>query len=148
MSDKKKLCFVCTGNTCRSPMALYIFKQKLLNHPELELSVSSYGISVSEQSINPNAKAVLKENKIKMNKFVPKQISLSKLRSYDAIVTMTDNALAHLKSLGYKRVYSINQLTKTGDVSDPYGLDIQAYRNCFKHLDVACDIMIDLLKRG
>ena len=48
---KNKLCFVCTGNTCRSPMALFILKNKLLNHPEIELTVSSYGIKVVEESI-------------------------------------------------------------------------------------------------
>ncbi len=145
---KNKLCFVCTGNTCRSPMALFILKNKLLNHPEIELTVSSYGIKVVEESINPNTKAVLKENRIKMTKFVPKQMTLSKLHSYDAIVTMTDKALYLLKEQGYQNVYSINQLTKTGNVLDPYGLDIGAYRACFAHLDKACDIIIDLLKRG
>ena len=148
MADKKKLCFVCTGNTCRSPMALFIFKSKLLNCPELEISVSSYGINVVEQGMNPDAKAVLKENKVKVTKFVPKQMTLSKLRGYGAIITMTDSAMAHLKGLGYSNVYSINQLTKMGDVIDPFGGDLRAYRACYEHLDRACDVIIELLKRG
>ena len=145
---KNKLCFVCTGNTCRSPMALFILKNKLLNHPEIELTVSSYGIKVVEESINPNTKAVLKENRIKMTKFVPKQMTLSKLHSYDAIVTMTDKALYLLKEQGYQNVYSINQLTKTGDVLDPYGMSQDEYIKTCKQIENACDKIIELIQKG
>ena len=38
--------FVCTGNTCRSPMAEGIFKDMLMKNNINNISVSSAGISV------------------------------------------------------------------------------------------------------
>lgn len=145
MPKKTSLCFVCTGNTCRSPMAQFILKSKL---PEnMDLKITSFGTAVSETSINPMAKATLKNHGVKMTKFLPKQIAPDKVKNFDAIVTMTDGAMKQLLSSGYENVYSINQLTKCGDVIDPYGKSIDEYEQCFLQLSDACDKIIDMLKK-
>lgn len=145
MPDKTSLCFVCTGNTCRSPMAQFILKSKLPD--DMDLKITSFGTDVSEVSMNPLAKAALKNHGVKMTKFLPKQITLEKAKKFDAIVAMTDSARRRLIDSGYKNVYSINQLTKCGDVIDPYGKSSKEYEQCFLQLSKACDIIIEMLKK-
>ena len=44
---KKSIIFVCTGNTCRSPMAEIILKTKLKNAGITDVKVSSAGLCAS-----------------------------------------------------------------------------------------------------
>ncbi len=147
MPKKSSLCFVCTGNTCRSPMAHFVLKSKVSAVDGMELKITSFGTSVTEETINPLAKNTLKMHKIKMTKFVPKQISLEKAKGFDAIIAMTDSMMNKLKKEGYQNVYSMNQLTKVGDISDPYGKTQRAYDNCYEQINTACDELVRMLKK-
>ena len=58
MSRYDKLVFVCTGNTCRSPMAEVIYKNL---DKESDVKVISRGLVVLfNEPINPKAEVVLK----------------------------------------------------------------------------------------
>lgn len=145
MSRKNTICFVCTGNTCRSPMAQYILKSKLSDAENLDVRICSYGTDVTDERINELAKSTLKAHGIKLTKFTPKQITVDKVKGFGAIVTMTDKMMEKLILQGYTNVYSINQLTALGDVFDPYGMDMSAYEKCYLQLDKACDILLSML---
>lgn len=146
MAKKTSLCFVCSGNTCRSPMAQFILKAKTVDLGDKDLKITSYGTNVTEDCINPLSRLVLKKHGVKMTKFVPKQITLEKVKGYGAIVAMTDLLMEKLISEGYQNVYSVNQLTKLGDVCDPYGKDEDYYETCYNQLDKACDVILQMLK--
>lgn len=146
MSKKTSICFVCSGNTCRSPMAQFILKSKAAVLSDKELRITSYGTNVFEECINPFAKAVLKKHGVKMTKFIPKQLAPDKVKGFGAIITMTDSMMNNLIEDGYENVYSVNQLTKLGDVSDPYGKGEDCYELCYRQLDNACNIILEMLK--
>ena len=146
MKKKPVLAFVCTGNTCRSPMAQYILKAMVGKYPDLSVRITSYGTSVTEADLNPKAKLALLSFGFKSGKFTPKQLTVDKAKGFDAIVAMTDAKMKELVSAGYKNVYSINQLTGLGDVADPYGRDQSFYNDCCKKLVAACEIILSMLK--
>lgn len=147
MAKKTSLCFVCTGNTCRSPMAQFILKNLVSEDETFDIRITSFGINVTETEMSSFAKNLLKSKKIKMTKFSPKQITLDKVKGYDAIVAVTDDIMAYLKANGYQNVYSINQLTKLGDVVDPYGGSFDDYSSCYDNLEMSCKIIFDMLKQ-
>ncbi|MYL45462.1 low molecular weight protein arginine phosphatase [Virgibacillus halodenitrificans] len=76
--------FVCTGNTCRSPMA-----EALLKHKMPEAEVKSAGIFAAENQ-RPSHKAVeaLEEKKISMNQ-LSQPITKKLLNWADLVLTMT-----------------------------------------------------------
>ena len=67
---KKKIVFVCTGNTCRSPMAEFLFRYILSKKRKLSLyDVSSAGLSADEGSpITENAALALKKLGVSVRK--------------------------------------------------------------------------------
>ena len=56
-----KICFVCTGNICRSIMAERIMKKLLKEQVIKDIKVSSRGIFANGDNISQNAKVTLKK---------------------------------------------------------------------------------------
>ncbi|AXI10637.1 low molecular weight protein arginine phosphatase [Oceanobacillus sp. 143] len=79
-----KILFICTGNTCRSPMAEAILKDRM---PEAE--VQSAGIFAGgNQQANPNTIEVLARNGIKMD-HLSQPVTDRLLDWADVVLTMT-----------------------------------------------------------
>ncbi len=142
-TNKIKVAFVCTGNTCRSPMAQFILKQKLKQNNFDNVEVSSFGINVIEDKMNEKAVEALKELNVKRTKFTPKQ--LCKPEKFDALITMTKDQKHFVKSLR-SNVYSISDLSAVGDIPDPYGRDLSNYVIVANLLNDACNDIINLLR--
>lgn len=124
----KKFLFVCTGNTCRSPMAEAIAK-RLLRKAE----IISRGISVPfSDSANPNSIEVLSEKGMDITNHISTPLSEEDIRSSDKIFVMTENHKVFLEKV--LNSLSVNKEIVSLDVSDPYGGDIEVYRNCYEEL--------------
>lgn len=128
-----KILFVCTGNTCRSPMA-----QALAADIDGKNKFFSAGISVNEDSISENAVRVCEEIGIDISGYVPKQLTRTLIDDADIIVPITKRHGAVLEQLGAKEKIKYFQ----HDVPDPYGQDISVYREC---RDALSDMITRLL---
>ena len=62
----KRVLFVCTGNTCRSPMAQGLMNH-LSNEKELAVQATSAGLAADGEPIAENALAALQELGIDMS---------------------------------------------------------------------------------
>ena len=83
----RKVLMVCTGNTCRSPMAAALFK-KAAAERQIEVEVDSAGLQVfGSESANPQAQTV-REYGIDLSEHRSQQIDINALEEYE-VLTMT-----------------------------------------------------------
>ncbi|MCL6493401.1 MAG: arsenate reductase ArsC [Ignavibacterium sp.] len=83
---KKKILILCTGNSCRSQMAVGFLKSF---DPELE--VYSAGTKPAEK-INPFAVKAMKEIGIDISNGVAEDVDKYLSQSFDYVITVCDNA--------------------------------------------------------
>lgn len=138
---RKRVLFVCTGNTCRSPMAEFLLRNKLKKRKIRWWDVSSCGINAEVGgTISPNSKTALEEVGIKVDKFEPTQLTQKKIGASTIVICMTQSQKQMLEGCGH--VFCVRDVCGY-DVPDPYGRDIEAYRATREALSRACDALIE-----
>jgi len=129
-----RVLFVCTGNTCRSPMAEAILASKNIEG----LEVRSAGIfALPGADASPQTIEVLNENDISFS-HQAKQFSEMDVDWADFILTMTNDhkqwILQHYPQSSTK-VYTVKEFANEyGDVMDPFGGPVEIYRKTFQEL--------------
>lgn len=126
----KKILFVCTGNTCRSPMAELLFN-KIAIEKGIDAHAQSAGLCTIEGLlINDNSRDVLAEIGVESDFFRSTDIYDLDLNSFDLVVGMTSEHLSELKAMGIdsQKVCMLNE--KSGGVADPYGCSLAVYKAC------------------
>lgn len=133
-----KIIFICTGNTCRSPMAEAIGKD-LAKKRGLELEILSRGIAVWDSApAHPNAIKVMRQYNLDLSDHISKQITPQDMKENSLILTMTRNHKAAVSQILESRnseIYTIREFIKMdGDIPDPYGGDIEIYKICAEEI--------------
>lgn len=135
MVKYNKLIFLCTGNTCRSPMAEVIYKNL---DKESEVKVISRGqVVLFGEPINPKAEVVLKKHDLEINNRISKGLKGSEIDENTLILTMTNSHKRKIMDTypNAKNVYTIKEYAgENGDVMDPYGGSLVDYEECYIEL--------------
>ncbi len=88
-SDRRKLLFLCTGNSCRSQMAEALGKAMLGDQFDF------YSAGIAAHGMNPNVEAVMREVGISMQGHYSKTLDEISDVSFDYVVTVCDHAADH-----------------------------------------------------
>jgi protein-tyrosine phosphatase len=126
-----RLIFVCTGNTCRSPLAESIAKNVLEG-----CIVESRGLfAIDGSPISKNSQEIIVEKNLPESS-TAKTFSTEDLAA-DYIFTMTKTHKHSLfKQYGkQKNIYTIKEfIGEKGDISDPFGGNKSDYEAIFEEL--------------
>ncbi|NLM12986.1 MAG: low molecular weight protein arginine phosphatase [Epulopiscium sp.] len=148
----KKIMFVCTGNTCRSPMAEALTKNALEKASLNDVEVVSRGISVFFSSgASEYAHQAMKEYGLNLDTHKSKQIEPKDIEDVDLILTMTNSHkqyLHHNFPAHKGKIFTLKEFVEeSGDVEDPFGGQIKEYRSCAENLHQLVQKLVKKISR-
>jgi protein-tyrosine phosphatase len=144
---------VCTGNTCRSPMAEILLKKRLAERLGCKIEqLDDRGVVVMSAgtSATPGGRAAaeaqqaMRDRGLDLAQHESQPLSARLVRFADLILTMTRShreAVINQWPEAEPRVHVLS----SGDISDPIGGPLDLYRHCAEQLDSSLADWIDKL---
>lgn len=118
--------FICTGNTCRSPLAEGLFKKMNTEHEVYSAGLNTvFGMNVSENSV-----IAARDYGVDISEHLSHPLSKELLMATDLFVCLGhSHAMQLIPVVGKGRVYVL------GDgISDPYGGSLETYKKCAEEI--------------
>lgn len=135
---------VCTGNMCRSPMMEYLLKQELPKY-DIDAVITSAGTdTIDGGSATEDAITAMNEIGIDISAHRSRQMTHAIAEENDVFVVMTPE---HGVSLAFYYGVDPEKMAIPGDgIPDPFGYDLNVYRECRDALLEAIPQLVEDIK--
>jgi protein-tyrosine-phosphatase len=133
----KTILFVCTGNTCRSAMAMAVAR----TYPKVY--AFSRGLNALDGTpISENSKKALELAKIPIPPHKARKLRPEDVSRATVILVMTEQHLKDMNLIYPEASGKTFRLNPLADVVDPFGDELEPYLKCLKELQ---DLIAPLL---
>lgn len=135
-----RLLFVCTGNTCRSPIAEALARREAIERGWSDVEVASAGTSAWDGApASDGALLVALERGLDLSTHRSQQLTKELVEAHDVILAMGPHHLERAEALGGEgKSHLITAFASGGEraraVSDPFGGDLEHYRATYAEL--------------
>ena len=132
--------FVCTGNTCRSPLAAIALRAEL-GDDAAQVEVSSAGTATSPgQPASEGSLRVAAADGFDLSAHRSRVVTVELVRAADYVFVMSAAHRAAVERLGgpEQKVHVVSEWPQPGEpelpVFDPFGASFEAYEECWRRL--------------
>ena len=138
----RNILFVCTGNTCRSPLAGGFLKKLLARNSLCEMEIGSAGLTALPGSAASfHSLRVALEGSVSLEDHQARLVTPELIDNADLIVVMEpghQQQLIDLHPQATGKILLLRHFARYGSrergIHDPYGLNLEAYRFCFEDI--------------
>ena len=139
-----RILIVCTGNTCRSPMAEALLKDKIRKAGLSDrILVLSAGIAAGSEVASGHACQVMRNRGLNLDEHISRQLSKEFVQAADLILTMTEShkkLVTALQPEAAAKTFTLAGFAgSAGDVLDPFGGSEALYENCARQIVTLLD---------
>ena len=141
MPERMRVLFVCTGNTCRSPIAEALARRFAADRHLSEISVGSAGTAAWDGApASDGALLVAMERSVDLSAHRARLLTRELVNGSDLILAMGPHHVERIEALGGTgRTHLLSAYASRGrsdrSITDPFGGDLDDYRSAFDELD-------------
>ena len=140
---RKLIIFICTGNTCRSPMAAALFESGLTADEKERFEVRSFGLAAfGGEPASDHAIETMEEHGIDIAGHRSTPLNRYALAEAELVVCMTEAHSRVLLQVGVEPERLI-----VFDIPDPYKGTLEDYRRCAEKIKTELKKVYDRIRK-
>ncbi len=126
----KKIMFICSGNTCRSPLAEGLFKKYLQDNNITDIEVGSAGVGAFPgDAVSINSILAAGSRGVDVSDHRAKNVNPEHILTTDLFFCMSESHKAVLSR------YCESEKIVVLDIADPFGRPLEVYEECARQLE-------------